>query len=158
MRIIKCRILNKIECSDSVEELITRDELRLDLDEETLLIFETEPGVRVVCSGNEYQFHQWGFHTYQLWLLNKGLNTCLFLKNANFVEIIEKTILVKRSDEEVVMDPLIIGYVNGIASKRGLIVLLSKSIRDDYCFKNIVSYSSLNNVSKCLEKLLNHEC
>lgn len=156
MKIVECKLHDSVECSNSVEVVTNQDELRLNLNEETLLVFETEPRFRLVCSGVEHQFHQWGSHSYQLWLLDKGLNACLLLKDVNLVQINDGVILVVKKDEKIAIDSLISSYVEDIVSKHGLIILLSKSIRDNYCFKNIVSYSTISDISKCLEKLVNH--
>lgn len=153
MRVVRCRHTGNVWCSEDVKGAIRGEELRVDLDEETLIIFETLPRVRVICSGLEYQFHQWGLDAYHLWLLNRGSNVCLFLEDVDLDEVSDKAILVKRRNEGSNIDHCIESYIKSLSWREGIIVLLSRSIRDHYCFKNIVSLSSLDHVSRCLEGL-----
>lgn len=152
MRVVKCRFMDKLDCIGSIDIRSVGEEIVFEADDETLIVFETDPKVRVVCSGAGYQFHQWGSSSYQLWLFKKGSNVCFLLSNVSFVELIDRAILVKSMNEEISIDSATLSYVKSIASKLDLIILLSRSVREDFCFKNITSYSSLNKVSECLEK------
>lgn len=154
MRIIKCIVENKIECSNSTIIHIAGNTIEFNISDETLVVFETHSSTRIICSGIQYQFHQWGSTSYQLWLFEKGSNVCLLLGNVNLVELTNGVILVKETGEDIDIDYAIINYVQNTVSKLGLIILLSKKVMDNICFKNITSYSTLNSIRKCLEKVV----
>lgn len=144
----------EVKCSNGVSVEGFNGVIRIRCAAEAPVVFSSSVDVKVLCSGLDFQTHTWGLERKTIWLLEKGLNICLAVKDA-VLERYNSFFVVKKNFEEWGPPLEALNYLKDrylSASPAKPLILLSPSFNVKLCFKNIVTLQSIRDLQVCLEE------
>jgi len=93
LSIITCNYLEQLSCREHIQySREPGDIYSIVVDEMKGFLFITNPRVKPICSGYDFQTHVWGMDRYTLWILPTDVNKCVFTVDSTITPIVDESI------------------------------------------------------------------
>jgi len=160
LSIITCNYLEQLSCSEHIQySREPGDIYSIVVDEMRGFLFITNPRVKPICSGYDFQTHVWGMDRYTLWILPSGVNKCIFIVDSTITPVVDESIyLVHKSNKTPESDldktRLYISILREKDPKRfNKIYLLDSELGFEIKWYNLITYRDIDDLINYLQAI-----